>query len=75
MSAAPEFGNCPCGGRFETKFVDVKMTARDGPVTLNGIPQGHCSRCHSCVYRRADLTHIENVYRKCQRSLREDVSP
>ena len=74
MIAAPDFEKCPCGGRFDTRLVEVRMTSRDGPVTLNDIPQGVCGNCGSRVYRRATLTQIEAVYRTCQRSLHEDAS-
>lgn len=50
------------------------MTAREGLVVLNDVPQGCCGTCQSRVYRRETLRHIENVYRSCQRSLSQDAS-
>ncbi len=74
MTTTPDFGNCPCGGRFATKFVEVRIAARNGTVTLRDIPQGHCGSCQSLVYRPDTLVHIENTYQAGKRSLTEAVS-
>ncbi len=60
---AVEFGTCPCGGRYETRFVEVRMTARNPPVVLTGIVQGACPQCGSRVYKRDVLERIESLMR------------
>jgi hypothetical protein len=72
MTTVPDFGRCPCGGRFETKVVDISIAAPTGPVRLSDVPQGHCPNCQSRVYRPEMLAHIENVYRMSRRSFGEE---
>jgi hypothetical protein len=74
MNTMADFGNCPCGGRFETKFVEIQIASRNGSVTLRDIPQGHCRSCGSHVYRPHTLIHIENAYQAGKRSLTEALS-
>jgi len=54
-----EFGTCPCGGRYEQRAVEVRLTAAGRNVLLTDVPQGVCPMCGSRVYKRDDLQRIE----------------
>jgi YgiT-type zinc finger domain-containing protein len=56
-----EFGPCPCGGTFDPRHVEVRMTVEDSLVVLSGVPQGACPVCGSRVYKAAELLAIESV--------------
>jgi hypothetical protein len=58
----PNFGSCPCGGHFENRWVQVRMTA-GGKVLLKDVPQGTCSLCGSRVYLLETLARIESVFK------------
>ena len=74
MNSTPDFGPCPCrGGRFQTKFVEIRILAREGTVTIADVPQGHCPNCFSRVYRPDMLAHIEDLYRRSKRSFKEEL--
>lgn len=60
---AVEFGTCPCGGRYEPRVVEVRMTAKNPPVVLSGIAQGSCPGCGSRVYKRDVLERLELLMR------------
>jgi YgiT-type zinc finger domain-containing protein len=54
-----EFGACPCGGTYEERTVEVRMTVDGELVVLRGVPQGDCSNCGSKVYKAGTLEGIE----------------
>jgi len=56
-----EYGRCGCGGFFETRFVEVRMTVNDEQVVLQEIPQGACPDCGSRVYKAEVLELIETI--------------
>jgi hypothetical protein len=55
--ADPGYGRCPCGGRYEARFVQVRITVNGEPLERDEVPQGRCPRCGSAVYR-ADLLEL-----------------
>ena len=58
------YGTCPCGGTYEPRVVEVRLTNQSGePVTLPEIPQGVCPNCGSRVYKLAVLQRIEALMR------------
>jgi hypothetical protein len=58
-----DYGRCPCGGVYERRFVEVRMTVADEPVHLQDVPQGACPLCGSRVYKANVLESIESVMR------------
>jgi YgiT-type zinc finger domain-containing protein len=58
-SAAFEWGACPCGGKFENRMIEVRMTVDGKPVVMTDVPQGVCPNCGSRVYRAEMLERIE----------------
>lgn len=60
-SAAFEWGECPCGGQHELRFVEVRMTVEGRVLTLSDVPQGACPRCGSRVYKAETLARIEGL--------------
>jgi YgiT-type zinc finger domain-containing protein len=63
MSAygAPDYGRCPCGGQYDNRFVEVRMTVKAKVVVLTNVPQGACSTCGSRVYKAEVLERIESL--------------
>jgi YgiT-type zinc finger domain-containing protein len=60
-SATVEWGQCPCGGHYEHRLIEVKMTVDGARVTLTDVPQGACPNCGSRVYKAEMLARIEGV--------------
>ena len=60
-SAASDWGRCPCGGYYEHRLVEVKMTVEGRALTLTDVPQGACPSCGSRVYKAETLARIEGV--------------
>jgi hypothetical protein len=60
-SASFEWGRCPCGGTYEHRFVEVKMTVAGTPVVMNDVPQGACPNCGGRVYKAEGLSRIEGT--------------
>ena len=56
-----EYGKCPCGGHFENRWVEIRMTAFGRAILLAGVPQGVCSTCSSRVYKAQVLECIESL--------------
>jgi len=56
---ASDYGACPCGGVYEQRMVEVRMTVGDEVVVLIDVPQGACPQCGSRVYKAAMLEEIE----------------
>ena len=62
-SMAFEWGSCPCGGRYENRMVEVRMTVGNETIILPDVPQGACPTCGSRVYKAEVLERIEAVMR------------
>ena len=55
-----EYGRCPCGGYYESRGVEVTVSG----LVLSGVPQGHCPKCTSRVYKLLVLQCIESAMRR-----------
>ena len=62
-SSSPEFGVCPCGGKYAATFVKVSFAAAARIPQLEDVPQGNCPTCAGRVYKLADLERVESVMR------------
>jgi YgiT-type zinc finger domain-containing protein len=60
---ALRYGQCPCGGQYENRSVEVRMTVKGEVFTLAGVPQGACPVCGSRVYKAEILSRVESVMR------------
>ena len=60
-SAALEWGGCPCGGRYDPRLVEVKMTVSNSPRVLEQVSQGHCPNCGGRVYKAETLGRVEET--------------
>jgi YgiT-type zinc finger domain-containing protein len=60
---APDYGTCPCTGRYERRLVEVRIPVGTEAVTLRDIPQGACPVCGSRVYKSVVLDGLERVMR------------
>jgi hypothetical protein len=60
-SAAYEWGQCPCGGQYVHRQVEVRMMVEGKPVTLSDVFQGACPTCGSRVYKAEQLARIEAI--------------
>jgi YgiT-type zinc finger domain-containing protein len=58
---AREFGRCPCGGTYEERMVEVRMTVGGEAIVLTDVPQGACPTCGSRVYKASTLEGIERL--------------
>jgi len=58
-----EYGKCLCGGHFEGRSVDVRMTVSGRAIILPDVPQGVCPICSSRVYKAQVLECIESLMR------------
>jgi hypothetical protein len=58
-SHARQFGMCPCGGSYDTRYVEVRLTTADKPILLTDVLQGSCRLCGSRVYKPEILERIE----------------
>jgi YgiT-type zinc finger domain-containing protein len=56
-----DYGRCPCGGTYESRMVEVRMTVGSEKVVLSGVPQGACPRCGSRVYKAGVLEQLEGL--------------
>ena len=61
-----DYGRCPCGGSYENRAVEVRMTVSGKPVVLTDVPQGACSTCGSRVYKPETLERIESLLKTKQ---------
>lgn len=52
---------CPCGGRYEARLVEVRMTVEDHRVVLADVQQDACPVCGSRVYEARTLRLVEDV--------------
>lgn len=55
------YGYCPCGGKYDNRMVEVRMTVGGNVVLLQNVPQGACPRCGSRVYKTDILETIERL--------------
>jgi hypothetical protein len=55
------WGRCPCGGEYEHRQIEVRMTVQGTPVILNDVCQGVCPNCGSRVYKAGQLSRIEQA--------------
>jgi YgiT-type zinc finger domain-containing protein len=58
-----EYGNCPCGGVYEKRLVEVNAAVDGEPRILSDVPQGECPECGSRVYKVVTLEEIEAFVR------------
>lgn len=57
------FGRCGCGGTFEQRLVEVRVTI-DGTAFLHeGVQQGNCPLCGRRVYQAAMVVALERFLR------------
>jgi hypothetical protein len=63
VEPATSYGRCPCGGIFEQRTVEIRMTVAEEQVVLSDVMQGACPDCGSRVYKAATLQAIEDVMR------------
>jgi YgiT-type zinc finger domain-containing protein len=67
-NASNQFGACPCGGgRYEERWVEVRMTVDGEVVILTDIPQGVCGNCGSRVYKAGVLEVVEAIMNRRDR--------
>ncbi|WP_405906119.1 MULTISPECIES: YgiT-type zinc finger protein [unclassified Streptomyces] len=59
----PGFGLCPCGGLYNTRRVEVRMTVTGRTVVIPELPQGACPTCGSRVYKVRTLELLEVMMR------------
>ena len=52
------WGRCPCGGTFDHRMVEVRVT-RTKEVMFDDVPQGACPRCGARVYKAETLARVE----------------
>ena len=57
------YGRCPCGGTYEARRVEVRMTVAGELMVLDNLPQGACPVCGSRVYKTAVLEELERAMR------------
>ncbi len=55
------YGRCPCGGTYEARTVEVRMTVAGSPLTFADVPQGFCPVCSSRVYKADMLARLESA--------------
>ena len=58
------YGKCPCGGEYESRVVEVRMTVQGEYIVLTNVPQGACPNCGSRVYKTDVLERIESLMKK-----------
>jgi YgiT-type zinc finger domain-containing protein len=63
-SSEIEYGQCPCGGHFKSREVEVSMTVFGRAIVLPRVPQGVCPTCASRVYKAQVLECVESVMRE-----------
>lgn len=58
------YGKCPCGGIYEKRTVEVRMTVEGKVLVHPDIPQGACPVCGSRVYKLYVLECIEGMMKR-----------
>ncbi len=56
-----DYGKCPCGGVYDNRAVEVRMTVNQKTLVLTDVPQGACPQCGSRVYKPEVLERIESL--------------
>ncbi|MBL8918547.1 MAG: YgiT-type zinc finger protein [Myxococcaceae bacterium] len=59
--AKRDYGRCPCGGAYDNRSVEVRLTVNGKVVVLTDVPQGACPNCGSRVYKAEVLERIETL--------------
>jgi hypothetical protein len=54
-----QYGECPCGGVYEARTVEVRIPVEGKPLVMKDMPQGACPNCGSRVYKLEVLERIE----------------
>lgn len=67
-----DYGTCPCGGNYEERSVQIRMTVGDKPIVFYDASQGACSLCGSRVYKADLLEYIEATMKGKQITIRLD---
>jgi YgiT-type zinc finger domain-containing protein len=57
------WGPCACGGAYEEREVEVRMTVDDEAIVLPSVPQAVCATCGGRIYRADTLWRIEALMR------------
>jgi hypothetical protein len=55
------YDKCPCGGKYQHRWVEVRMMVKGQHVVLDKVPQGNCPQCGSLVYKTSVLAAIEST--------------
>lgn len=55
------YDQCPCGGTYEHRWVEVRMMVDGQHTILEQVPQGCCPWCASRVYKVVVLGAIEST--------------
>jgi YgiT-type zinc finger domain-containing protein len=58
-----DYGHCPCGGTYERRVVEVRMTVDAEAIVLTDVPQGACPVCGGRVYKMHVLEGLEATMR------------
>jgi YgiT-type zinc finger domain-containing protein len=56
-----DYGRCPCGGKYDRRAVEVRLTVNGKVIVLTDVPQGACPNCGSRVYKAEVLERIETL--------------
>jgi len=56
-----DYGRCPCGGLYDNRAVEVRLTVNGKIIVLTDVPQGACPTCGSRVYKAEVLERIESL--------------
>lgn len=59
--AIPIYGNCPCRGAYQNRWVEVRLNVNGKILVLTNVPQGACPNCGSRVYKGDTLERIESI--------------
>ncbi|MCA2976942.1 MAG: YgiT-type zinc finger protein [Myxococcaceae bacterium] len=59
--AKRDYGRCPCGGAYDNRSVEVRLTVGGKVVVLTDVPQGACPNCGSRVYKAEVRERIETL--------------
>ncbi len=71
LYAKREYGRCPCGGVYDNRSVEVRLTVNSKVVVLTDVPQGACPNCGSRVYKAEVLERIESLMKGTK--VRKDI--
>jgi hypothetical protein len=61
-----DYGQCPCGGTFDARAVEVRLTKEGRPIVAADVPQGACPKCGSRVYKTEVIECIESIVASTQ---------